>query len=159
MSKREAKPTKPIAVTSLSVLQEQCDKPLQIEIKLDKSMDPDERSFTVTARRLRPKEEAELRNLIDVVVPPFIKGAKAEDDRPNFNDPDYILRKNQVENETRAMAIYWCVPIFSEEKPGLTNRKEICDFVNSKLNDTLLNVLFLAVREGGVSLAELVNFT
>lgn len=119
----------------------------------------EDQKFVIPVRRLTPAEDAQLDAIINVVVPPIIKGKVMEDDRPDITNEDYLKRKSAALIESRALALYWCVPMFSQEKPDLKNTNDIVAFVQSQLNNHILELLWRAVRDNGVSLAQLVNFT
>jgi hypothetical protein len=143
----------PTPITSLAQFQALCEVKKTVQIEFDG------RLYAVEVRRLTPAEDAILENIIGAVTPPILRGKTLEEDRPNFSDPEYLKRKAAAEVEARSLALYWCVPMFSAGRPGLANHQEITQFIQSKLNATVLNVLWQAVRNGGVTLAELVNFT
>jgi hypothetical protein len=151
--KPPAAPPKLTVVTSLEQLQKECERNLKIEF------DYDGKKFQMEARRLTPAQDAKLAEILDLIVPPMIRGKQMEDDRPDVTNLEFIQKKNQAAIIARALALYWCVPVFGAEKPGLEKREEIVAFIQSKLNDQILNILYNAIRQGGVTIAELVNFT
>ncbi len=146
---------KVIKVKSLSDLQSICDETLTVELEFDAN-----RIFHVEARRLRPFEDAALEEISTSVLPPTVKSTvKGEDDKLNFNDAVYRKQKKEVDLQARALGLYWCVPIFSAERNGLTDRKMIAEFVQGQFSEQVLDVLWQAIRDGGVKVARLVNFT
>jgi hypothetical protein len=140
-------------IKSLAELQAECEKTIYVDV------DYNRKPFRIPARRLRPSEDAALDDIINSVMPPMIRGKTMEDDRPDFQNPDYIKNRNRVEIEARALGLYWTVPLFADAQPGLTDRKQIVEFVQSKFNAQILSLLWQAIRDGGITLAELVNFT
>lgn len=151
-SKPKAKKS-PIRVTSIADLQKACEQILVVQFDLG------ENTYQIDVRRLNPKEDAAIESIINAVVPPVLKGAKPEEDRLNYYAPEYMKAKAEAEIKARAVALYWCVPIFQKEKPDLVEQPHIVEFIQSKFNHAILDILWQAVREPGVKLAQLVNFT
>lgn len=143
----------PSPVKSLSELRAVIEKPIRLEMVFDNT------KLTIEMRRLTPAEDTAIQEILDTVVPPIIPGKTPELDRPDYANLDYIRRKTAAEIEARSVALYWTVPIIRNEKPNLTNRREITEYVQSLMNAQVLTVLFSACRNGGVTLGELVNFT
>jgi hypothetical protein len=140
-------------IFTLEQLQEMCEKKKAVDFEFDGV------PVRVEVRRLRGDEDAQIEQILAAVMPPMKPGAKGGEMIPAIDDPAYQKKKIDAEVHARSVAIYWCVPIFAAAKPGLTNASEIINFVNSKFNPEILGMLFQAVRNGGVSLATLVNFT
>jgi hypothetical protein len=141
------------SITSLDQLQTVVEKKVRLEFEFAGA------KYSTEFRRLTPSEEAIIDEMLASVLPPTIKGKTQDDDRVNFNDLDFVTRRAQIELQARSVALYWCVPMFSAAKPNLTKRDEIHTFIQSKLNAQILNMLWNAIRNGGVTVAELVNFT
>ncbi len=118
-----------------------------------------DRIFHISGRRLRPDEDAKLDDIMATVIPPVVRGDKPENDRLNYNHPDYVKAKAAIDLEARALGLYWCIPVFGKEKPGLTERKEITPFIQAKFTNQILDVLWQGIRDGGVKKAALINFT
>jgi hypothetical protein len=143
-------------VFSLALLQAQCEKKKAVHFTLDGL------PYSIEVRTLLPEEDAQLDQLLDSVIPPMkaATGAKPGDPMiPDIANPDYQKRKNDTYLTARALALYWAVPVFSAEKPGLKTATEITEFVQKKLTTQLLDILFNGVRNGRIELAALVNFT
>jgi hypothetical protein len=140
-------------VSSLAELSAIVDKPLLIEFDWMGSL------VQIEARRLRPAESAILSEMMDEAVPPVIKGRTMDEDRPDYGNVDFIKKKAQVGIEARAMALYWCVKMFSDAKPGLSNRKEITEFIQSQLSESVLRAMWNGVSHPVIEKSELVNFT
>lgn len=136
-------------------MQAQCEKKKAVQFTFDGL------PYEIEVRTLLPHEDALLDQMMDSVLPPLkASGPKPGDAMiPDIGNPDYQKRKNDAYITARALALYWAVPIFSAEKPGLKNASEITDYVQSKLTTQLLDTLFNGVRNGRVDLAALVNFT
>ncbi len=145
--------TAPRKITTLDELSAIVDKPLTVEIDFLGQV------LQIDCRRLTPAESAILSEIVDEAIPPVIKGRTMDEDRPDYDNPAFLKKKALVSLEARAMAIYWCVPMFNQAKPGLTNRSEITAFVQSKLNDGVLRALWQSISMPGVNRADLVNFT
>ena len=148
----EPAPTGPLKVATLAELSAIIDKPLTVEI------DWMGKAIQLEARRLTPAESAMLTEIMDEAIPPIVKGRTMDEDRPDYANADFIKKKGVVAVEARAMAIYWCVKMFREAKPDLKNRKEITDFVQGQLNESVHRALWQAISEPGVKNAALVNF-
>lgn len=146
-------PRPPIKVSSLADLQKFCEQSILVEFNFLTQ------TFQVEARKLTPKEDATLDEIMNTILPPVVRGEKPELDRINYHDANFVKLKSAVDIKARALGIYWCVPIFQKEKPGLTKQEDILDFVQSKFNAMILDVLWQAIRNGGVTMATLVNFT
>ena len=145
-------PTKPAKASSLSELQKFADLLTEVPISLNGN------TFMVDVRRMRPEEEAKLAAILDAVTPPIKTGKTPEDDRIDFQNPAFIKAKATAEITARALALYWCVPLFGVEKPGLANQNEITEFVQSKLTNAVLNILYAETRNGGIRIPEMANF-
>ena len=146
-----AAPPKPVG--SLQEIQRLVESPIHIEC------DYEGKVFLIEARKLRPNEMAVIDEIVDSVVPPMISiGKSGEDLRPNESDPEFVRKKARAQIEARAYAVYWACPIFQAERPKLDG-KELVEFVQSKLTDTILSAIYRAVTRGGTELAALVNFT
>jgi hypothetical protein len=150
---KEAVAKLPIKVTKLSDLQTYCERHITLELKFDETV------FHIDARRLNPKEDAALDAILDTAIPPTLRGDKPENDRVSFNDPAYRKARAEVDLKARAMGLYWCVPVIHDAKPNLTKQEEILEHVQTTFNASILDVLWQAVRNGGVTMAALVNFT
>jgi hypothetical protein len=143
-------PTPP--VSTLAGLRAICDQVKRVEFTLDGNQ------CELPVRRMRPNEEAVISEILSLVVPKITRGKTVEEDRAEYTDPLFIKAKAAAETEARALALYWCVPAFVQDKPDLKDKKEITDYVQGQLNEEVLQILWRAVRNGGVSVAELVNF-
>ena len=152
-SKKPEAKTKQTPLTSLADLQALCSQKQRVEFVFN------DQQCALEVRRLTPAEEAKIAEIIELVTPPVIKGRVPEEDRVDVTNPDYIKRKTDSAIKARAQALYWSVPCFSESKPGLTDLGDITTFVQGQLTESILDVLWKATRQGGVAMAELVNFT
>lgn len=143
---------KPKKVNSLAEAQKIADEFVSVPIMLNGQ------TMEVDVRRLRPDEDCQLAAMLESVVPPIKQGKTPEDDRIDFQNADFLKRKAEAEIGARALAIYWCVPIFSGERPGLTRKDEIVGFVQGKLTNSILNLLYAETRTGGIRIPEGINF-
>lgn len=127
-------------------------KPIEVEVEWK-----DKRIF-ITARVLTPAEDAEIDDMLAQVLPPIIQGKTPDQDRPNFQSPEYQKARLAAETRARAVALYKACPMFAQaHEQRLTEVKAITDFVQAQLNEQILKALYDAVRQGGV-LAAYVNF-
>lgn len=160
----KAAPLRPVAIQeptrqkvyTLAMLQQQCETKKEVQFTLDNI------PYAVEVRTLTPDEDAQLEQILDAVVPPMrpVPGGKAGDaPMPDIANVEYQKKKSEAGLMVRALALYWAVPIFCQEKPGLTNGTDIKNFIQSKLNNAILDVLFAGVRNGRIGTASLVNFT
>lgn len=146
-------PKQPAPFSTLEEIHKTCVAMHRVDFVLD------DKPFALEVRRLSPAEDAKLDDIMASVMPPIIKGQTQEQDRVNFTDPEFTKKKNAVNLQARALALYWCVPEFRKAKPDLTDPQAITDFVQSQLSPAVLGILFEAVKKSGVSLAEMTNFT
>ncbi len=143
----------PVALDDLDLLQAVCSKEMEIEFVFDN------RLYKMKCRRLTPTEDAAVEHILNEVVPPMREGKKPGEFLPALDDPKYAQAKAAVELKARSMALYWCVPAFAKKSPGLKEVAQIHPFVQTWFTHEVLNTLYQAVRNGGITMAELVNFT
>ena len=149
--KKEVKIKPP--VTSLADLQQMCAKTRRVEFIFEGN------PCAFDVRRLTPTEEARLGSIITEIQPPMIKGNIPENDRIDFMSADFMKRKAGAEIQVRAIGLYLCVPEIAAGKPNLTDANQITEYVQGLLTQPILDVLWKGVRDSGVTLAELTNFT
>lgn len=142
-----------VLVDDLDLLQSVCAKPLVVEFVYN------QRVYKMDCRRLTPTEDAAVEHILNGALPPMKPGQKPGEWIPDFSNSEYVRAKTVCELQARAMAIYWAVPAFAKKQPGLKDVKDIFPFVQSWFSAEVLTTLYQAVRNGGVTLAELVNFT
>lgn len=142
---------KPVRVSSLQQAQSIADQFVIVPFMLNGH------NLEMEVRRLRPDEDAQLAALLEGVVPPIKQGKTPEDDRIDFQNMDFLKRKSSAEITARSLALYWCVPLFANEKPNLSRQDEINAFVQSKLTNAVLNLLYAETRSGGIRIPEYVN--
>lgn len=94
------------------------------------------------------------------VFPPRKTDPKTGAESYDFEDVEYkkaLLGKAEI---VQALALYHAVPIFREGKPGLTDRNEIVEYIQSQGNQSILQGLWLRILYGtGINLSELADFT
>jgi hypothetical protein len=140
-------------ILSLAQLNEACRKKMRVEIEFCGTR------YAAECYRLTPAQDAALAEITEIVSPPMTRGKTMEDDRPDFSNPKFLKEKMKAEEQARALGLYWCVPALKEPKPDLADPKAILEFVQGQLNEKILQCLWTAIKQGGVKLAELVNFT
>ncbi len=134
----------------------------------------------VPVRRLPPSFVERIQALRREVIPPRSKPrSPGEEAGYNYDDPGYKLAAARMEVIIRAMTVYEGCPIvqqgFEEWKtaqgvpiigqrldgtqPERVERERIADFVQSFGTQTVLNMLYIAISQGGVTVWEQVNFT
>ena len=143
---------KPKKVTTLTEMQSFADEFVSLPFMLNGH------AIEVDVRRMRPDEDAQLAALLEGVMPPIKQGKTPEDDRIDFQNVEFLKRKSAAEITARALAIYWCVPIFNADKPNLVRHDEITSHVQSKMTNQILNLLYAETRSGGIRIPEQVNF-
>lgn len=150
-------PPAPTRIASWQQLDELCAAPITARFLLDG------RLIELPLRRLSPAEQHRLDTVYNFtsarsseVRPPLVAGAS---DKYNHEDADYVLKLEHLRRLARAMTIYAACPVLQAAGPVLTQREEIAVFVNSKLTDQLLDLLFVTISVGGLDLADRVSFT
>lgn len=117
------------------------------------------RTIEVEVRGLTPREESERAALLRKAQPKIIKGRTQGEDRIEYNDPKYLEDKERWEKTARALCLYRACPIIAAGKPGLTSADEMFEFVQGLWNEHALEIIYLTIFTGGVSVAERANFT
>lgn len=131
------------------------------ERKIDLQFEFDGQQCEIEARRLSPAESARISDMLVVIVPPLVKGRTQDDDRFDVTNPDYVKKKSAAALQARAMGIYTCVPAIKADfdaKHPAAEVGAVTDFVQQLFNDQVLELIWSAVRDGGVKTAEIVNF-
>lgn len=172
-----AKPNEPKAVESLEDLNRIVQKEFFIELQIGfpsassdndmtlRQVDVAETRTGTTVRfkirRLKPFETQRVADIQNEVIPPMRKVRQGRDDaeEPDFMNPEYLKAREIARIRGRALAVYLGVDVFNREKTSLGSIDEIFEFVQGKLTDHILDVLFNAVNDSGVEKAHLVNFT
>jgi hypothetical protein len=140
-------------ITSLKDLNALIQKRLKVEFDFNGT------KCALEMRRLTAAESAKITEIIESVTPPVVKGRAPEEDRLDLTNAAYITKKNQAAIQARAMAIYWAFPGVAEGGPGLTDPGAVAEFVQRNLTEPVVDTLFTATRDDGVSAPELVNFS
>lgn len=116
----------------------------------------------VEFRTLRADESTILADKSATLMPP----AKENPPEGEFNiethldwkDETFIAKKRSVENVCRALAVYWCCPMFQLASPNLSTEAGILEFVNSKLDENLLDQIYNAIQRSPYEEIALANF-
>lgn len=117
------------------------------------------KSCELEVRSLTPAEEAAVAAIVEAVIPEVVKGPTPEQDRAKVNDAGFVKARAEAALKARAQAVYWAVPALRDAKPGLTDTGDIVQYIQGQLTESVIDMLWQATRKGGISLAELVNFT
>ena len=146
-------PPAPKKIAKLADLQAMVMETFTVNIEL-----PMQGTIAVEGRRLSPAEVDQFQSIINEVLPPQVKGSPA--DKPQFNDadPEYMKRKRKAFGVARAWALYCAYPMFKEERPGLEKQDDIYQFIQSKLTESILEVLLHPLNDWGLRKVALVNF-
>lgn len=141
----------PKAVTSLDELNQLCCKPFNVTISIDGQ------SYSIPCRRLTPAESAQIALIIDEVLPSQQLGQDGKDAQYTV---DAATRKKlgDANRDAMAMTVYIGCPMYRDKKPGLTNRKDIREFVDSVLSDHVVQAIYNAIVGGNIDMQAHVNF-
>jgi hypothetical protein len=136
--------------------------------------------FRFSGHRLIPSEANRVKHLMELAIPPLIPGGKETGEpRYNFNDPDYMARREEARRTSRALALWLGYPCFQSEAerlvregamvPGVVpaqvvvfpkTEQEIMRFIESRaMDDDALELLFVGMTRSAVTLAGYINFT
>lgn len=153
----ETPPEKPVAPTPLATLAELnalCREKKKVEFVFNG------KPCEIEIMCLTPAQQAKVQDIENSVQPPLIKGKTSEEDRFDITNANYIKAKGDASNKARAVGLYWCVPAFQADRPGLTDPQLILNYMQDQLSENILETLWRAViMAGGVQQSELVNFT
>lgn len=141
----------PTAIKSLDELNQLCSKPFNVTLSIDGQ------SYSIPCRRLTPCESAQIAMIIDEVLPSQQLG---QDGKEAQYTVDSATRKKLAEanRDAMAMTVYLGCPMYREKKPGLTNRKDIREFVDSVLSDHVVQAIYNAIVGGNIDMQAHVNF-
>lgn len=143
----------PEPVTTLAALDQICRETFECEVSLAGG-----HKARLKARYLTPAEDARITLIVRQVPPKMIPGIRAGEQVPDMTDPDYIQRLQAARLKARALTLYLCVPAFAEERPGLTDLEQVAQFVQGRLHEDILEMLYEKISAGLVSLEDKVNF-
>lgn len=142
-------------VTSLTELDALCRQPVTVRIPLASG----DEVIEIEARRLTPAESAKVNLEMRRALPKIIPGDKPGQERFDLSDPTYFERDQTAKRRARALAVYLGVPLFRDEKPNLSNIDDITDYVQGKLTEEILTILFMAIVPSfAQEVQEAVNF-
>lgn len=116
----------------------------------------------IPVRVLTAWESNQLEQIVAEALPPAIETAKEDGTKEikyDASHPDYENKRTALQREARALALYWAVPQLSEGKEGLTVRKQIQEWVESLLPDSILDQLYMVARMDEKLLEANINFT
>lgn len=142
-------------ITTLDELDAVCREQFECEFELH----PGPRKVRLALRYLTPAEDARITEIIRSVPPKMIEGSRPGERVPDLTDPAYQSALQEARLKARALTLYLCVPMFSQAKPGLSDLKEIAEFVQGKLHEAVLEMIYERIAAGPVSVEDRVNFT
>lgn len=154
-------------VLSLAELKAKVEKKRVVNLRLGGAIEAGELSggevVSIEYRLLRPDETAMILDRTSTILPPHKENPPEGEFNPethlDFTNAGYIKKKRDAENEARAMALYWCVTMFTEDNPGLSDVDDIVQYIQSQLEDSMLEQLYLAVQEQPFTEIALANFS
>lgn len=134
-------------------------------------------TFRFEGRRLIPSESAKIKQMMELAIPPMIPGEKPGDEpRYNFQDADYMQRRETARVESRAYALWLGYPCFKLQAEKLFEEwkrvgdsskgirkvpetvQEIATFIQGRaMDDDALQLLFISLAQP-VRLEEAVGF-
>lgn len=139
------------------------DLKLLIERKRTVNIRVGEKTASIEFRLLRPDETGMILDRTSTLMPPQKDNPPEGEFNPethlNWTDHDFIRKKRAVETECRALALYWCVSMFQEDNPDLTDVDDIVAYVQSNLEESLLEQLYVAVQDQPFQEIALANFS
>lgn len=138
-----------IRIESLDQLKTLCDEPVLCRFELDG------KTVELPVKRLTAGIKEQVNDILRGPQPPYDKVRGDYD----YLNPVYLKSRDKAEREARAIIIYYGCDTISKQKPGLPNKNEIYNFIQSLLPETVLEIIALTVQKGGVDLPERVNFT
>jgi len=143
------KEKKPIRIESFDQLKKLCDEPVLCRFELDGKL------IELPVKRLTAGIKEQVGDILRAPQPPFDK-ARGDYD---YLNPNFLKARDKAEREARAVVIYYGCDAIAKQKPGLPNKNEIYNFVQSLLPETVLEIVALTIQKGGVDLPERVNFS
>ena len=138
-----------VRIETFEQLKSLCDEPLLCRFELDGKI------IELPVKRLTAGIKEQAAEILRAPQPPFDKVRGDYD----YLNPAFLKARDKAEREARAIIIYYGCEAVSKQKPGLPNRTEIYNFVQSLLPEMVLEMIALTIQKGGVDLAERVNFT
>jgi len=146
-----APPQTPVSIKTLDELMQACNKPFDVTVNIDGQ------AYAIPCRRLTPAESSQIALILEEVLP-------AQQMSQDGKEPQYTVdtatRKKMVEanRDAMAMTVYLGCPMYRENKPGMTNRKDIREFVDSVLSEQVVTAIYNAIVGGNVSVQAYTNF-
>jgi hypothetical protein len=130
----------PAPIKSLAQLDQLLREPRRVTIDFGPEREP----LVVEVFRLRPRDAERVAVEMRGAVPDIIKDANGET-RYDMTKPGYLEKKREAEVRARAVAVYCGCPLLQEAAPGLRDAREITDFVQGQLTDSVLDALQAAI--------------
>lgn len=150
------KESEPRSIASLNDLNQLCRESIEAAVRTPKGV------VRIRMRTLTPAESNRIQDLMDEVMPPYLKDKDgAPTDRLDVTDAAYLRRKREVMRKARSLGLYWSVDVMRAGKPGLTDVNEIHEFVSAQATDTVLEQLWTILASDvtpGPALEEGVHF-
>lgn len=139
----------PLVIESLDQLQAMVDAPLYADFTLDG------RPIRIACKRLTPVLDEQVRAIRREAQPVYVPAQKDYD----YTDKAYLAKRDANEKIARNLIVYCGCPAIAAKRPGLTDKKQIHDFVRDLLSEPILEIVALTIQAGGMGLADRVNFT
>jgi hypothetical protein len=130
-----------LEVKSFKELQQMVEQPIFAHVVMNGAV------VQIPCRRVTPAESYELELVLKECLPPQ-KQEEGGQPYMDIDDPQYRAEKDQKRIEVRCLAAYWGCPLYRQERPNLTNRKEIVEFVQKQFSDLILRTIAGTVLEG-----------
>jgi hypothetical protein len=120
----------------------------------------DGHEVSISLRRLAPAEEEAAKQIIrQVEAPPVLDKQTGAVIGYNEQDPKYRTELEAALLSSRAFVIYHGCPEIKAKRPDLKSVKDITEYVQGILTDTILATLCATIQKGGFDLADRVNFS
>jgi hypothetical protein len=151
---KEAAPKRPPVTRpkSIAELEQLCREMIAVKIPVGR------RIVEIDVRLLTPSENEKLELILSEAHPPTRTRAdgQIEFDR---SEPEYIKKLAHRQKLARAMALYWCVPLLAEGRPGLSERERVYEYVQGQLTDVAQEALYAVARSEQLVFEERLHFT
>lgn len=152
-------------VKTLEDLQSACEELLDVKIVLPSKKGV--QTMLVGVRMLRPAETEQLELILKEAHPPLQDVPQPDGSvrKEYIPDPKTLEKAARLQKEARAMALWWCCPIFSASDEGQAivkrgaQRSEIVTFIQSKFTESILEKLYTITRAEEFDLEDRINFT
>lgn len=155
-AEESAGPAAAVRVVSLAALDDLCRKEVQVKVPA-----PGGGMIEVTCRRLTPAETQKIADLKREPVPKRLPVSAGEDPKLvqyDHDDPEYQRKVVLATRRSRALTVYLGCPMVRAAHPDLESIDQIQAAVESRLTDTLLNLLSEAIVSADSTLEQVVDF-